>query len=557
MKRITFFIISVFFFAPAFSQFQLSHGTWGDESGQSIRKTPFDKGYIIAGYTDFKYMPGYNAILSKTSKDGHIYWSRIYGGDGTDYFNSVRPVYLKEFNGYVALGSTNSIGAGGTDMFMVRTDTIGRPVSVNTYGGSQYEGGACIQVVRNPRTRIPELVMIGHSSSYFPVIDKKLFVVKTALNGKYLDAIVFSDEGAHAGNWIEQTSDGGFIAVGTTTNSCCCGPNFDVENWDIFVVKLNYSLDVEWARTIGGDSSLYDNDVANSVKETKDGYIVTGYTESLSQNNFKDVFILKLNHKGGFMWMKNYGRKGDDIGNDILNVEDTVLGYQYLVNGKINIDGPDYALLMATDYYGNLKWSKAYGMKKDDEAGLEMDRNGEEGYAFTGSVKSFGEGKRDIYQVVTDNYGNSNCPLCEVKVKMDSSAQKPCIKDKFNYQHVKTGMRQRIKYDYIVFKQNACPQLLFSPKEKASSVYSLMPEKEKLLASPNPVSGFVQIKYPEKFQNGKLNIYNNTGQLILSKKLPDNKIIELSVESIKNGIYRISVFSKNGEYLTANLLVAH
>lgn len=557
MKKSTFLIISAFFFAPAFSQFQLSHGTWGDESGQSIRKTSFDKGYVIAGFTDFKYMPGYNAILSKTSEDGYFNWTKIYGGDGSDYFNSVRPVYLKEFNGYVALGSTNSIGAGGTDMFMVRTDTFGRPVSVNTYGGSRYEGGSCIQVVKNPKSRTPELVMIGHSSSYFPVIDKKMFIVKTTLDGKYLDAIVFGDEGAHAGNWIEQTSDGGFIAVGTTTNSCCCGPNFDVENWDIFVVKLNYGLDVEWARTIGGDSSLYDNDVANSVKETEDGYIVTGYTESLSKNNLKDVFILKLNHKGGFMWMKNYGRNGDDIGNDILNVEDTVLGYQYLVNGKINIDGPDYALLMATDYYGNLKWSKAYGMKKDDEIGLEMDRNGNDGYAFTGSVKSFGEGERDIYQVVTDNYGNSNCPLCEIKVKMNSLNQEPCIKDNFKYQHVKTGMSQRIKYDYIVFEQNACPTLIFNLNEKSSSTNNLVPENEKLSVTPNPVPDFAQIKYPEKFQNGKLGIYNITGQLVLSRQLTDNNNINLSVEGIENGIYMVSVSSENGESLTTNMLVAH
>ncbi len=554
MKKTIILLFTAALYLQAYSQYQHAYGTQGDESGQSIRRTYFDEGYVIGGYSDYKFMPGYDAILSKVSKNGYINWTAIYGGEGSDYFNSVRLIGPDKYRGYVALGSTNSLGVGAFDMLMIRTDTIGRPVSVFTYGEDQYEGGYCIQVVKNPETERSELIMIGHSSSYFPVIDKKMFIVKTTLTGKYLDAIVFGDDGAHAGYWIEQTGDGGFIAVGTTSNSCCCGPDYDVENYNIFIVKLNYSLDVEWARTIGGKPGLYDDDVANSVKETKDGYIITGYTESFSNNNYKDVFIIKLDKKGGFKWLRNYGTTGEDTGNDILNVENPKLEYQYIVNGKTTIDGVNYALLLATDSYGNLKWSKAYGMNKDDELGLEMDRTGKNGYTFTGSVKSFGQGQRDIYHVVTDIDGNSNCPFCETKIKMSSSIHKPCIKQSFKYRHIQTGMKQRIDYKYIKLGQDACRRFIIKQANDFTQFNIAQPGLNKLNIYPNPTSKLIHIEYPVKYQNGYLQIFNNTGQLVMTRQLTEPASIDITVNSFENGIYMIRVRSKNGESIKANFL---
>jgi hypothetical protein len=554
MKRIVLLFLTITLFVQVHSQYQYSYGTPGDESGQSIRWTYFDNGYIIGGYSDYKYMPGYNATLSKISEDGYVNWTTVYGGDGYDYFNSVRQINTEKYLGYVALGTTNSIGAGGTDMFMVRTDTIGGPVSVCTYGGGEYEGGSCLQVVKNPKTRTPELVMIGYSSSYYPVIDKKMFIVKTTITGKYLDAIVFGDEGAHAGYWVEQTSDGGFIAVGTTSNSCCCGHSPGIENYDIYVVKLDYYLNVEWARIFGGGSDLFVDDVAKSVKETYDGYIITGYTESFSENNSKDVFLLNLDKKGNFKWLKNFGTPGDDTGNDVLYIKNSSLGYDFIVNGTTTIDGIEYGLLLTTDYYGNMKWSKIYGMKKGDEKGLEIVRKGEKGYAFTGQVESFGQGLRDIYLVTTDDYGNSNCPACEDKIKMTSKKHDPCIKKSYRHKHVETGMYQEIKYDYIGLEREACPKYFIIPPFFPKSTEEIPSEIGELILYPNPASGSIQLELPKHFTSGNIKVFNSTGKLVSVKFFSETDIVKLSVENLTNGLYVVHIITNTGESLKTNFI---
>jgi len=77
-----------------------------------------DGGYIIAGRTD-----SYDAVLDdilliETDADGEKVWEKTFGDEGLDWAESVLQI---SDGGYSAAGVTTSYGAGGYDVWLVKT----------------------------------------------------------------------------------------------------------------------------------------------------------------------------------------------------------------------------------------------------------------------------------------------------------------------------------------------------------------------------------------------------------------------------------------------------
>lgn len=574
MKKFIVLLISVCFLIPAYSQFQLGHGTKSFEYGKSVRTLHFDEAYILGGQI-YSSNTGYDATLLKTRYDGSIMWSKVYGLKGAEIFNSVRPIYQKYDKGYVCLGTTNSIGHGGNDMFFVLTNPVGKPISVFTYGEEAGEDGQCIQVVKDPDFDEPVLIMIGSTRSYTG--NSKMFIVKTHLDGTYIDAVFVGYKSNQYGYWIEQTRDGGFIAVGATDYACKMDT---VPNLDIFVVKLKSDLNVEWARTIGGGPELPYNDAGYSVKEIEEGYIVTGITQSYGVRNTNDAFLLKLDNNGNLIWMRNYGYTSFDGGFDVLNEENTGVNHQYILNGLTTVNNRYYALLLATNYDGNIMWTRGYG-REGYEIGFEMDRTLKPGYVFTGYETSFGSGSADIYHVVTNDIGDSYCPSCEIEPPIKTKKHVPCFSEEVIFEHITTGERKEIEYWDTLYETIPCDtinskstesefsdihqdiinwnDLTINPGSVNQSDGIKIPDnmnKDNLVLYPNPANDLVRVQYPESYQSGKLKVFNNTGQLVLSRELYETNSTEVTLDKLVNGIYMITVINEKGESLNANLVIA-
>ena len=100
--------------------------TYGSElwsKGFSVQQTT-DLGYIIAGCTE--YLGGVvDFYVVKTDALGDAIWTRIYGGSDFDRAYSVQQT---SDDGYIIAGITNSFGAGGWDLYLVKV--AGESVSV-------------------------------------------------------------------------------------------------------------------------------------------------------------------------------------------------------------------------------------------------------------------------------------------------------------------------------------------------------------------------------------------------------------------------------------------
>lgn len=96
--------------------------------------------------------------------------------------------------------------------------------------------------------------------------------------------------------------------------------------WEIFIQKLDSSGNFVWAKSIGGTA----DDIGESISTDALGNVlVTGEFQStadfdpgagtfnLNSNGGRDIFILKLDSDGNFIWAKSMGGTSEDLGNSI------------------------------------------------------------------------------------------------------------------------------------------------------------------------------------------------------------------------------------------------
>jgi hypothetical protein len=98
-----------------------TYGGANDEDAFSVQQTS-DSGYVVAGYTgSFGAFDG-DVYLIKTDASGDTLWTRRYGGSDYDWGYAVQQT---SDGGYIVTGLTASFGAGGWDIYLIKTDANG------------------------------------------------------------------------------------------------------------------------------------------------------------------------------------------------------------------------------------------------------------------------------------------------------------------------------------------------------------------------------------------------------------------------------------------------
>jgi hypothetical protein len=123
----------------------------GGCAGPSIIQAA-DRGYAVAGWICSFGAGGADVYIVKLDGSGNIQWTRTIGGRSDDYGHSV--IQTRD-GGYAIAGETESFGAGGRDVYVVKLDgsggvNVGRCGSVASNLGTEGTGGS-VSVV-NSRT---------------------------------------------------------------------------------------------------------------------------------------------------------------------------------------------------------------------------------------------------------------------------------------------------------------------------------------------------------------------------------------------------------------------
>ena len=107
-------------------------------SGNYVQQTN-DGGYIFTGY--YNDSTGAFALLIKTDSLGDTLFTKTYGGSGVDRGYSV----LQTIDGGYILTGTTNFGAGGIDIYLIKTDSFGDTLWTRAFGNTGYEYAGSIQ----------------------------------------------------------------------------------------------------------------------------------------------------------------------------------------------------------------------------------------------------------------------------------------------------------------------------------------------------------------------------------------------------------------------------
>ncbi|MDD5645682.1 MAG: hypothetical protein PHW86_00755 [Candidatus Bipolaricaulis sp.] len=220
----------------------------GREYGQAICATS-DGGCVVAGFTTSAGEGAEDALLVRFAADGKVLWTRTFGGEGPDM---ALGVCATGDGGFTLCGYTMSAGQGGSDLWVVRVDTEGTALWTATAGGPRNERGYA----------------------------------------------------------IEQSADGTFTVIGTTTTA---GGNYDST-----VVRLTPDGEVVQSTPMGWSLT---NVIEDFVLEADGGLVAVGYGDS-QRSEADGVVIASFDGLGVRRWAKRIEEDATfDFGAGILRLE--------------------------------------------------------------------------------------------------------------------------------------------------------------------------------------------------------------------------------------------
>lgn len=366
--------------------FQTTFQGANDDFARSIDHTATG-GYIIAGYTESFGAGSSDMHVVVTDANGNFAWAKSYGGAEDDVANCV---IQTTDGGYAICGYTESFGAGGYDVYLVKTDANGDVTWSETYGDTGDDRGYAVIETSSG------YVIAGGTNS-FGAGATDAYLIETDANGALQWAKTYGGSGNDYAYSLSAAT-GGYLIAGNTYS-------YGSGSADAYAIKTSTSGTITWSAVLGGAG----DDEAWSIKEANDGgAIIAGLSNSYG-NGENDVFVVKTDGNGATSWTKLYGGDGNDVGYD---VEVTSGGYTVAGYSNSFGTGSDNVLLMGIDEAGVEQWSKIYGNSYHDR-GWDMVHNTDNSYAVTGNTKSFGDditaGYWENYLIKTDGDAGSQC----------------------------------------------------------------------------------------------------------------------------------------------------
>jgi len=362
-----------------------TYGGTGYERASALVQTA-DGGYALAGWTESLGGGGFNFWLVKTDSAGNEQWNKTYGGTDND---CAWALVQTADGGYALAGETYSFGAGGgwPDFWLVKTDAVGNEQWNKTYGGTDDDlAWALVQTADGGYALAGYTFSLGAGDSDF-------WLVKTDSAGNEQWNKTYGGTSIEEAWALVQTADGGYALGGWTFS-------FGFGGGDFWLVKTDSAGNEQWNKTYGGES--YDQ--AFTMVQTADGgYALAGQTQSFGAGGPMDFWLVKTDAAGNEQWNKTYGGTDDEEVHALVQTAD---GGYALAGETWSLGGGGFnSWLVKTDAVGNEQWNKTYGGTEADWAEALV-QTADGGYTLAGVTDSFGAGWDDFWLVVTDPDGN-------------------------------------------------------------------------------------------------------------------------------------------------------
>ena len=289
--------------------------------------------------------------------------------------------------GYIICGSTQSPGPGDKDAYIIKTGPSGEVIWSNHYGGPNVEEVFDIQ-----QTADGGYVAVGYTSTntagYFDI-----YFLKTDAGGDTLWTRKYGGTNYDYGYSVAETNDGGFIIAGRTSS-------YGTGARSAYFIRTDADGDTLWTRAHGG----WERDEAYSIVALPaGGYMAAGYTKSFGAGE-GDVWLIRLDDAGDTLWTKTFGGELDERAEDIRRMPDK----GFIIAGRSNSYDPPYhdMYVVRVNAKGDSLWTRTYGGPNTEHA-FSVSPTLDGGFITAGYTKSFGGGITNAYVVRCDAVGDT------------------------------------------------------------------------------------------------------------------------------------------------------
>jgi predicted secreted protein len=368
--------------ASAASTWDKTYGGVADDTAAGETVQASDGGYAILGDTSSFGAGGSDFWLIKTDADGNMQWNKTYGGTGTETSGDM---CLTSDGGYAMSGYTTSIGAGGQDFWLVKTDAAGNMLWNKTYGGTGNEYAYHVE-----QSLDGGYALLGQTNS-LGAGGNDFWLVKTDASGNMEWNMTYGGTGNDVGIHVLQTDEGGYAMAGYTSS-------FGAGSNDAWLIMTDAAGAMQWNKTYGGTGLEF----GQCLEPTSDGgYALACMTSSLGAGGL-DSWLIKLDAGGNVEWNMTYGGSGSDGPTHFIQTEDD----GYAIVGFTTVGSDQNASLIKTDAFGNMEWNQTYG-GTGSEIAYALLRTNDGYYLLTINTNSFGAGEDDIWLVSTIPEGST------------------------------------------------------------------------------------------------------------------------------------------------------
>jgi len=355
---------------------------------------------------------GSDFFISKYSHDGGLVWTKSFGGANADNAHSIAVdisgniVVIGEFySPKIMLGTielTNSGKPGSPELFIAKLSTDGSVLWAKSAKGAGFDEGRAIATdsmgniictgwYQSPTITFGKIILKNNGL-------RDAYVVKYTPAGELLWAQGFGAESSESCSAIATDSVGNIVIAGDFRSSrftlgAAVLPNSGKDNSDAFMAKLDPHGKILWAKSMGGNLG----DAATCIAIDHQGNVIIGGFFASSVLRFKsitfanqgnyDVFLVKYNPSGSFLWAKSCG--GDELDNINSITADSSgnlycfggFGSHKITFGDISLIGTQAASYVHNDIYlakytsdGGVAWARKLGGGIfDDASGITLD----------------------------------------------------------------------------------------------------------------------------------------------------------------------------------------
>ncbi len=376
----------------------------------SIQQTS-DGGYIALGESQSsdgditQHIGNRDGWLIKMDSLSNLQWQVSLGGTNLEF---AYKVLQTQDNGYLVGGYSYSSMCSGanSNMWFLKTDSIGNMLWEQCYGGNNYEGLYSFQ-----QTTDGGFILIGTSGGPLPG-DADVMLVKCDSIGNFLWSQYYGGSSDDYGMDIVQTEDNGFMILANTASQ-----DGDVTtqhgNQDFWLIKTDSVGNIQYNKCLGGSRP----ELPRSFYRTSDGgYVITGSSRSLDgdvsgnynpNGNYADVWVVRIDSLINIMWEQNFGGYSIDIGNSIYPVNNggsIIVGNTFSNSGNVSGNHGSHDIwLFKIDDFGNLIWEQCFGGSMDEKGyAVVQDANGN--YVVAGSTTSNDYDVSGLHSANTNDY---------------------------------------------------------------------------------------------------------------------------------------------------------